>query len=69
MEFIYKISFYNNNRCKVSHTNMYYLKAEHTRWAFDSHQIVKIFYIRVSKDSYEYKSAVNNSMLDENESK
>jgi len=48
---------------------MYYLKSEHTRWAFDSHQIVKIFYIRVSEDSNEYKSAKHNSMLVENENK
>ena len=66
MEFIYKVSFYDNNRCKVSNSNMYYSKPEHTRWAFDSHQIVKIFYIRVSEDSNEYKSALHNSKLMDN---
>ena len=43
MEFIYKVSFYDNNRCKVSHTDMYYLNPIHTRWAFNTHQITKIF--------------------------
>ena len=63
MEFIYKVSFYDNNRCKVSHTDMYYLNPIHTRWAFNTHQITKIFYVRVSKNSNEYDSAVKNSIL------
>ena len=67
MEFIYKVSFYNNNRSKVSHTDMYYLNPIHTRWAFDTHQIAKIFYIRVPKNSNEYDSAVKNSILMDNE--
>jgi len=67
MEYIYKVSFYDNNRCKNSHTDMYYLKAEHTRWAFNTHQIAKVFYICVSKKSNEYDSAAKNSMLMDNE--
>jgi hypothetical protein len=48
---------------------MYYLNPIHTRWAFDTHQITKIFYICVSKESNEYDSAVKNSNLMENELK
>ena len=67
MEFIYKVSFYNNNRSKVSYADMYFLNPNHTKWAFDAHQITKIFYIRVSKLSNEYDSAVKSSMLADKE--
>jgi len=67
MEFIYKVSFYNNNRCNVSHTDMYYINPIHTRWAFNSHQISKVFYICVSINSNEYNSAIKNSLLMDNE--
>ena len=63
MEYIFKISFYDTRRCKTSHTDMYYLKPEHTQWAFNSYQITTVFYIKVSINSTEYKSAVKNSML------
>jgi len=46
---------------------MYYLNPIHTRWAFETYQIAKIFYIRVPKNSNEYESAVKNSMLMDNE--
>jgi hypothetical protein len=63
MEYIYKIGFYETKRSRESHTNMYYLKPEHTHWAFNPYQITKIFYIRVPIGSNEYDSAVKNSML------
>jgi len=73
MKYIYKMSFYNNGRCIRSHTNMYYLKEEHTRWGHDwnsrrnTGEVCKIFVIEVDEDSNEYNSAVNNSRTADNE--
>jgi hypothetical protein len=67
MEYIYKISFYESNRHKISHTDMYYLNAEDTRWVFNSGEISKVFYICVDKKSNEYLNAVNNSKAIKNE--
>lgn len=61
--YIYKVSFYESNRHSVSNADMYFLKPEHTRWAFDRCAIVKIFYIRVDINSSQYRSAVSNSKL------
>jgi hypothetical protein len=58
--YIYKVSFYEDNYSNISDTDIYYLKAEHTQWAFNSNKSVKIFYIKVLNNSVEYKSAVNN---------
>jgi hypothetical protein len=63
MEYIYRISFYDTKRSRTSHTDMYYLKPEHTQWAFNPYQITKIFYIKVPINSNEYDSAVKNSMI------
>jgi hypothetical protein len=63
MEYIYRISFYDTKRSRSSHTDMYYLKPEHTQWAFNQYQITKIFYIKVPINSNEYDSAVKNSMI------
>lgn len=62
MEYIFKISFYATGRREISHTDMYYLKPEHTQWALNSYQITTVYYIKVSINSLEYKSAVKNSM-------
>jgi hypothetical protein len=64
--YIYKVSFYDDKYSNISHTDIYYLKAEHTQWTFDSKEIFKIFYIKVLNDSIEYKSAVNNFTTLEN---
>ena len=69
MEYIYKIGFYETNRHRISHTDMYYLKPEHTQWAFNPYQITKIFYIQVPINSSEYEIAVKSSMLSDNETK
>ena len=66
MEYIYKISFYENNRCKNPYSNMYYLNPEHTKWAFNTNQIAKIFYIRVPTNSNEHLSAIHNSEISDN---
>ncbi len=69
MEYIYRISFYDTKRSRSSHTNMYYLKPEHTTWVFDRDVIAKIFYIKVPIDSNEYYCAVKSSEVMENKMK
>jgi len=68
-KYIYKMSFYNNRRCTVSHTDMYYIKEEHTRWGHDFNDgggdICRIFVIEVDEDSNQYTSALCNSSLKE----
>jgi len=63
------MSFYDSDRCIKSHTNMYFVKEEDTRWGHDwyDHEhprnVCKIFVIEVDEDSNEYKSAVSNSLV------
>ena len=64
MKYIYKMSFYDSDRCIKPHTNMYYLKEEHTRWGHDR-DLCRIFVIKVNEDSNEYSSALHNSSIDE----
>lgn len=71
MEHIYRASWFDNKRCRVSHTDVYYLKAEHTHWIHERcwcPQVVKVEYIAVEKDSDYYKMAVNNSKAIESSS-
>lgn len=66
MEHIYRISWFNNARCRQSHTAMNYLKAEHTHWVHERcwfPEVVRVEYIAVDKDSNDYKSAVHNSLI------
>jgi len=73
MKYIYKMSFYDNQRCIKSHTDMYFVKEEHTRWGHDfssfdnPREVCKIFVIEVDEDSNEYKSAVSNSRVSDKE--
>ena len=66
-KFIYKCSFFESKRHKISHTDMYYQKAEHTEWVLKSaaylNGLAKVEYIMVAANSNEYKSAVENSHL------
>tara|TARA_R110001606_G_scaffold282330_1_gene430966 strand:- start:265 stop:1029 length:765 start_codon:yes stop_codon:yes gene_type:complete len=58
---IYKMSWYESKRHSKSHTDMYYEKEEHTRWAHFS-ELCRISVMYVTEDSNEYKSAINNSL-------
>ena len=68
-EYIYKMSWYESNRHKVSEKDMYYLYEEHTRWGHNwpinrnGHQRCEIRVVKVDKNSVVYKSAVENSWL------
>ena len=69
MKYIYKMSWYDNQRCIKSNTDMYFAKEEHTRWGHnwssvdDPREVCKIFVIEVDEDSNEYKFAVTNSRI------
>jgi len=62
MAYIYRVSVYSSKRHTKSHTDMYYLKAEHTHWALEDDDI-RVHYIQVRKDSSNYESAVYNSKI------
>ena len=68
MAYIYRVSVYSSKRHTKSHTDMYYLKAEHTHWALEDEincdeDDRRVHYIQVRKDSSHYASAVSNSQL------
>jgi hypothetical protein len=68
MAYIYRVSVYSSKRHTKSHTDMYYLKAEHTHWALEDEinydeDDRRVNYIQVRKDSSHYASAVRNSQL------
>ena len=65
-KFIYKCSFFESKRHRISHTDMYYEKAEHTEWVFELEDwvsgLVRVEYIMVGDYTNYYKSAVENSV-------
>ena len=73
MKFIFKISWFESPRHRTSHTDMYFLNAKDTQWAFtpcgkirDSNfekGFGKVEYIMVSESSHEFRSAVQNSNI------
>jgi hypothetical protein len=69
-QFVYKCSWFQSKKHKISHTNMYFLKAEETHWVFDTLEwlsgLVRVEYIKVCPQSPEYLQAVNNSCKTEN---
>lgn len=69
VKYIYKCSWFETKRHSKSHTNMYFLKAEHTYWIFNSMEwfdgLVRIELIMVDENTDYYKSAVENSILHE----
>lgn len=72
MKYIYHMAFYNNRRCIKPHTNMYFLKEEHTRWGHNWHldeEVCKIFVIEVDENSNEYTSALHNSSVEDKKEK
>ena len=58
--YIYKCSFFESKRHRISHTDMYFQKEEHTRWVHND-PLGKVFVIKVRTDSVYYESAVDNS--------
>ena len=64
--FIYRISWYESNRHRVSHTDMYYLNPEDTTWIYERcwcNEVVKVEYIRILKNSVNYNTAYENSYI------
>ena len=66
-ELIYICSWFETKRHKKSHTDMYFKELKDTLWVFDTydynHGLARVEVIKVSKNSYEYNSAVSNSAL------
>ena len=66
--YIYKIGFYESKKHRISHTDLYYENPEHCHEFLDcplrnAHDIIKIEYIRVKKDTSQYQSAIQNSKI------
>ena len=59
-ETIFKMSWYESKRHRISHTDMYFNEEKHTRLGHDD-PLCKIEVIRVLKSSHEYTSAIENS--------
>ena len=77
-EFIYMVSMYETKRHSISHTDLYFKEAKDTQWLWiddesGSGKVIcssgygLVHYIRVKKDSVEYKSAIENSKSSEAE--
>jgi hypothetical protein len=66
-KYVYKCSWFETKRHKLPYTKIYYEKAEHTHWIFNSLMyqdgLIKVEYIKVCPHSYEYKLAVCNSKI------
>ena len=64
--FIYKISWYESKKHRVSGTDMYYLNSEDTTWIYErcwNDEVVKVEYIRVLKNSVYYSTAYESSVI------
>ena len=64
--FIYKISWYESKKHRVSGTDMYYLNPEDTTWIYErcwNDEVVKVEYIRVLKNSVYYSTAYDSSVI------
>jgi len=72
IKYIYKCSWFETKKHKISHTDMFFENAEDTKWIFESRDwfldLVRIEYIMVKSSRNEYKSAVNNSKIHNKES-
>ena len=69
-KFIYKMSWYESKRHKISHTDMYFQYEKDTRWVYDrvynDGQWFDITVVRVPINSSECKSAIGNSKKKDN---
>jgi hypothetical protein len=63
MRVIFECSFYESKRHTRPHTVAYFLKQEHTLWAFLSPDYPKVTMIYVNMHSNKYKSAFSNSEI------
>lgn len=66
-KFIYKCSWFESKRHRISHTDMFYEHAEHTQWIFTSEawfkDLVRVEYIQVAANAHIYKLAVETSNI------
>ena len=66
---VYKCSYFETNRHKKSHTDMYFLKAEHCGWVFSSDDyyngLSRVELIPVLTSTFAYRSAVENSEIED----
>lgn len=60
MDYIYVVKSFESTRHIISHTDMYFKKAEHTYWAFHT-PLNRVELIKVNINSVEYQMAVTNS--------
>ena len=75
-EFIYMVSIYETKRHRISHTDMYFKEVKDTQWLWIGDEsglkvicssgYGMVHYIRVKKDSKEYKMAIENSKISDN---
>lgn len=61
MRVIFECSFYESKRHTRPHTVAYFLKQEHTLWAFLTPDYPKVTMIYVNRHSQKYNSAFRNS--------
>ena len=64
------MAWYESKRHRISHTDMYFLKEEHTRWGHEccttnGSDYCKIMVLKVLEDDERYKSAVKNSAIED----
>lgn len=60
MVIVYKMSWYETERCRRSHTDMYFAREIDTRWGHPDH-LCRIEVYPVPENSYAHASAVSNS--------
>tara|TARA_Y100000296_G_scaffold1354_1_gene1427 strand:+ start:774 stop:977 length:204 start_codon:yes stop_codon:yes gene_type:complete len=63
------MAWYESKRHRISHTDTYFLKEEHTRWGHNwttnGNDYCKIMVLKVLEDDERYKSAVKNSAIED----
>ena len=63
MDYIYAVKSYENRRCYIPHTIMYFKNIEHTYWAFNkcpnNRDILKVEVEYVDINSKEYEMALS----------
>jgi len=63
IEFIYRISWYETKKHRISHTNIYVITASETEWVFDTddyiNNLVKVELIKTCRCSQEYGMALS----------
>ena len=60
--YVYQMDWFESKRHRNSWSTMYFMREEDTRWGHDD-TLVKISVLRCDKNSQEYDSAWNNSII------